>query len=70
MVATSIRSTSSGAAPASASAFPAAVAAMSASDSSGPAKQRVRMPLRRRIHSGEESRVRQTSSLVTIRRGR
>ena len=65
-----IWSTSSGTVPASASAFPAAVAALSASVSSGPAKQRVRMPLRRRIHSGDESRVRQISSLVTICRGR
>lgn len=70
IVATRIWSTSVGAVPASASALPAAVAPISTRVSSGLAKQRVLMPLRRSIHSGLDSRVRQISSLVTIRRGR
>ena len=48
----------------------AAAVAMSMRLSSGPAKRRVRMPDRVWIHSSEESRTSQISSLVTTRAGR
>lgn len=68
-VATTTRSTVSGPCPAAASALAAACAASSSTGSSGPARWRVRMPTRLRIHSSLVSTMPARSSLVRILAG-
>jgi hypothetical protein len=69
MVATMMRSMSSGATPASAIARRAASRARSEVASAGPAMRRSRMPVRVVIHSSEVSTMRSRSALVITRAG-
>ena len=69
-VATMTQPTCSAPTPAACSAFSAAEIDMPMRVSSSAAKRRVLMPDRVWIHSSEESRTSQTSSLVTTRAGR